>query len=1150
MGRVRVRVCAPRISAVVGVLCALMLAITMGTVASVARASYVAPSPAWRVSALAAPTSFSLADTPRCETNEVSDCDSFSAVVTNVGSGSSREPIRITLSTTTGVTVMPDAWVSSEGVGIGAGKSLCVPASGSEVTCELPGPVRPGGVVGMRVAVEVASGTSVAEGNFAVEGGGAVEAGHANVSSPIDGAVSPGINDFQFEVLGRNGERDLRAGDHPTRLLDEVGVASTLEKDPQQLQAQPLMGIEEPRTIMEEIPVGFLGNTQVTPKCSPSALVEGPFESRCPADTQIGGFAFVGLGGLKVNATARAGGLYPIYNLKPENGYPAEFGINFDNQPVIFYASVVFRDGNYRLRVTAPGVPRVARPVWLMTEFFGEPGAWDRGLPTAQETEEEEEAIENEEPVRRRTSEAFLTNPVDCSQESTGANAQVVSWTTPDPEQSPKLQVGVGDRVGECDLLKFAPSLQLTSESAQSGVPSGYTASLSVPEALNEAPVPATPELRNATVTTPVGTIVSPSAANGLDGCEPIGQNGINIGEEHVAQDGMSHMDSGHCPSSSKIGTAEIKTPLLPAPLVGSVFLREPECGTGSAPACGDADAEDGKLLGLYLEVEGSGTIIKVAGTVSVNIITGQLTTTFDENPQFPFSELKLKFFGGARAALVTPRGCGTYTTTSDLTPWSSPFTADATPSGSFMIDEGCAASGFSPRFTAGTINGQAGAYSPFTLAFSRGDTEQDFQGLQATLPPGLLAKLADVQLCGEAEANVGACPGGSQIGTVTVGAGAGPDPYYVGGKIYLTGAYNGGAFGEVVEVPAIAGPFNLGTVVVRGSIRINPTTAQASVVSNPFPSILDGVPLQIKTVSVTLNRSGFTFNSTNCQAQSINATLTSTAGAGAVVSSPFQAANCANLPFKPSFTASTARRASKAGGASLDVKISSKGGPQPGGGEANIKSVKVDLPKQLPSRLTTLQKACVDTVFDANPAACPKESNVGTATAVTPILAHPLVGPAYLVSHGGVAFPDLEIVLQGEGITLVVDGNTNIKKGITSSTFRTVPDAPINSFELMLPTGKYSVLTTNLPASANYSLCGQTLAMPTVITGQNGAVIKQTTKIAISGCPKKETLTRAQRLGKALKVCKKDKKKAKRSSCERRARERYGPLKKKKSTN
>jgi hypothetical protein len=339
--------------------------------------------------------------------------------------------------------------------------------------------------------------------------------------------------------------------------------------------------------------------------------------------------------------------------------------------------------------------------------------------------------------------------------------------------------------------------------------------------------------------------------------------------------------------------------------------------------------------------------------------------------------------------------------------------------------------------------------------------------------------------------------------------AGPGPSPVSVSGKAYLTGPYKGGPYGIAVVVPAVAGPYDLGTVVIRQSLRIDPSDAHVTDTSDPFPTILQGVPLRIKSVNVTLDRPGFTFNPTGCEAKTINATLTSTGGAKAGVSSHFQAANCATLKFAPKFTASTAGKASKANGASLDVKVGYPTGPE--GTYANIKAVKVDLPKQLPSRLTTLQKACLAATFEANPASCPKASNVGTATATTPVLNVPLTGPAYIVSHGGEAFPDLEIVLQGENVTLILVGNTQIKNGITSSTFKIVPDAPVSSFELKLPTGQFSILGANVPQSKKYNLCGQTLPMPTQITAQNGAVIKQTTKIAVTGCPKSKKAKKAK---------------------------------------
>jgi hypothetical protein len=382
-------------------------------------------------------------------------------------------------------------------------------------------------------------------------------------------------------------------------------------------------------------------------------------------------------------------------------------------------------------------------------------------------------------------------------------------------------------------------------------------------------------------------------------------------------------------------------------------------------------------------------------------------------------------------------------------------------------------------------------------------------------MPEGLLGKIAGIPLCGEVAANAGSCGSvmpGSRVGSVTASAGSGSHPFWQSGEVFLTGGYGGGSFGLSIVVPAVAGPYNLGDIVVRAAIFINRETGAVKVVSNPFPQMVDGVPLRIQTVDVTVGENdAFTFNPTNCSQQAVTGTVSSTEGASVGVSTPFAVSGCASLPFKPVLSASTAGRASKAGGASLDVRVSSKGGPQVGGGEANIKSVKVDLPLQLPSRLTTLQKACLAVVFEANPAGCPKESDVGTATAVTPLLSSPLSGPAYLVSHGNAKFPDLEVVLQGEGVVLVLDGSTDIKHGITSSTFKTVPDAPVSSFELKLPTGKFSALGTYIPVKDGYDLCGQSLLMPTLITGQNGAVIKQTTKIAVTGCPKAKVKKKAK---------------------------------------
>ncbi|HEY5343055.1 MAG TPA: hypothetical protein VIJ66_05290 [Solirubrobacteraceae bacterium] len=612
----------------------------------------------------------------------------------------------------------------------------------------------------------------------------------------------------------------------------------------------------------------------------------------------------------------------------------------------------------------------------------------------------------------------------------------------------------------------------------------------------------ATPELKNATVTLPVGMTVDPSAADGLQACSNA-QFGLGSTVEPA--------EAASCPAGSKIGTVKVITPLLEKPLEGEVFVGEPEC----AP-CSPADAEDGRIFKLFLQVRSVelGVLVKLAGKVSANPVTGQLQATFTQQPQLPFSELLLTLNGGARAPLANPQTCGAFTTTTDLTPWSAPGvgglsgteaiagTPDATPSSPpFNVDwngagGACPASlPFGPSFSAGSQTPTAGASSPFSVTFGREDREQDISAITVSTPPGLLGKIAGIPQCPEAQANAGMCGPESEIGTTTVGAGPGPHPFYVGGRVYLTGPYKGGPFGLSVVVPAIAGPFNLGTVVVRASIAVNPATAALTIASDPLPQFVDGVQLRLRRIDVEVNRPGFMLNPTSCAAQSVGTTITAAQGASSTLSSPFEVGACQNLAFSPSFSASTQAKASKAGGASLTVVVRSTAG------QANIAKVDLALPKQLPSRLTTLQKACTAAVFDANPAGCSGESIIGTARALTPVLNAPLEGPAYLVSHGGAAFPDVEFVLQGEGVEIVLDGQTDIKNGITYSKFETVPDAPVSLFETSLPEGPHSILGTNLPASANYSLCGQHLTIPTIITAQNGKQIKQTTKLAVTGC-------------------------------------------------
>jgi hypothetical protein len=661
------------------------------------------------------------------------------------------------------------------------------------------------------------------------------------------------------------------------------------------------------------------------------------------------------------------------------------------------------------------------------------------------------------------------------------------------------------------------------------------------PEGFNTS---STPALDNATVTFPEGMTVDPSSAQGLEAC-----SAAQIGWLGGTPENFNSTPPA-CPEASKIGSLELETPLISHTLTGAIYLA--------------AQNENpfGSTLATYVVVNDpvTGVVLKIAGELKSNPTTGRLTAHFPENAQLPFNDLKLHFFGGPRAELATPEACGSYTTNSVLEPWSAPDSGpNAEPFSSFTIDEGCV-NGFKPTFTGGSTNLQAGAFTSFVASFARSDTDQELGGLTVTLPPGLLANVGSVPECSEAQiaqasADTGECPASTKVGTVTAGAGPGPNPLFVTGNAYLTGPYNGGPYGLAVVVPAVAGPFHLGNVVVRQSLRINPLTAAVTDVSDPFPTFLDpvgangqttGIPIKLRRVDVDINRPSFTFNPTSCEHLQVDATLTSTQGASVPIADPYQVTNCATLKFTPKFTVSTSAKTSKANGASLTAKVTEPSESQ--GAQANITKVKVELPLQLPSRLTTLQKACLASVFEANPAACPPASFIGHAVVRTPILSVPLEGPAVFVSHGNEAFPSLTIVLQGNGITIDLVGSTFISKsGITSTTYKTVPDSPFNTFELTLPQGPYSALaasgnlctpttTKTIKKKVTVRVKGHkqtvtrkvkepvpaTLQMPNEFIGQNGAVIKQTTTINVTGCAKVKVSKKAKKKAKAKKGKKK----------------------------
>lgn len=1050
---------------------------TIGLSLATSSAWAAGPGPGWAIYTRSGPANLSAAGT-----------DTYYVFARNSGSRPTSGPVTVIDKLPAGVTARINPGYSPAAIDDGPGFNAyvdifedlpvnleCVNES-TVVTCTDSQPVPPGDTIAVAIQIEVSAGLKEGQQvvNTATVIGGGAPSATTTLATTISSAPAPfGIENLLLEATGPNGLTDTQAGDHPYEFTTTFNLNTRATKD-----EYSTASVENVKDIVTDLPAGFVGNPQVVEKCSQvDAQAQDKFA--CPAASQIG-VARLDVGRFDLNGVVGGEGYdriaVPIYNVVPDKGVAAQFAFDVGPYPTTLYVNVS-HDTNYAVRVTVSDIETFTPVTGVSVTFFGEPltnaDIYNKSVGAAQR--------------------AFLQNPVDCSAGPLSARVSMDSWERPGSslaDGSPNLgdpnwkssSATVYPSMTGCNMLQFDPAISVTPDTSQADEPTGVTVKLHVPQSTDRFPALATPELKDATVTLPAGMSVSPSAADGLGAC----------GDGQI---GLESIDPASCPENSVLGTVKISTPLLESPLEGQVYLGTPHCDP-----CTSADAADGNMLRIFLEAAGSGVRIKKEGRIYANPTTGQLTTKFEENPELPFEDLELHFKGGLRAGLSTPQGCGQATTTSDLVPWSSPITPDANSTSSFNVDwngNGGACPGvapLSPSFSAGTSNANAGQFSPLTLTFGREDREQDLAAIQVRTPPGLLGTLTGVPLCGEPQASLGTCGESSRIGSMTVAAGPGSHPFYEKGQIYLTGPYRGAPFGLSIVVPTVAGPFNLGNVVVRSQIDVDPVTTALTVTSDRFPQVIDGIPLRLRTANVTIDRPGFIFNPTSCEQQHITATIAGAEGAQAQVSAPFAVAGCAGLHFGPSFKASTSAHSSRSSGASLDVKL-----VYPKGAQSNIAHVKVDLPKALPSRLTTLQKACPAATFQANPAACPRESIVGMARASSPVLPVPLMGPAYFVSHGGEAFPNLIVVLQGYGVRIDLVGDTFIspKTGITSSTFENVPDVQVNSFELYLPQGKYSAL------AANGNLCKQKLLMPTLFTAQDGARFKQNTKVQVTGCPK-----------------------------------------------
>jgi hypothetical protein len=895
-------------------------------------------------------------------------------------------------------------------------------------------------------------------------------------SAQADISFAPGT--AKVTALNTKGTLATQAGSHP----DSFGIEFELNTEP---SGHTEGG--ELRDVVFDLPPGFIGNPEAVTPCSRQQFEGGT--PRCPGASQVGvARAVVFDLGEAIN---------PIYMIEPQPGFAAQLGFSVFNFAPQQFASVRTDEG-YGLRVATPSLPleisTVKATVW--------------GTPTEPSHDSERVCAEGSGAAVIGCSagpppyEPFLTMPtrcgpfeatlrIDSKQEPKLNPLEYTSETVPLKDAGDNAAPIVG-----CDAVPFSPKNVSASGVSTGDSPSGLAFGLEQPnEGLLEAnepvretePVTET-EAEKMEVTLPAGLNVNPSAAGGQGVCR------------------LAQYQAAACPEDAKVGALLVHTPLLDEAITGSLYL-----------AASHENPFD-SLLALYIVggVPKKGIVVKQAGVVRPDPVTGQLTSTFDGLPPVPYSSFEVRLREGPRAPLITPQLCGTYTTQVRLYPFSAPGSA-VVKTAPFTISSGAGGAGCvpseaqlpnHPTLEAGTTAPLAGAFSPFVFKLSRADGSQRFGGLETTLPKGLTAKLAGVPYCPEAQIAAAtarnregegaleqaspSCPPASQIGIVNVGAGAGSSPYYAQGKAYLAGPYKGAPLSVAIITPAIAGPFDLGVVVVRTALYVDETTAEVRAVSDPLPTILAGIPLDVRSVSLQLSRPSFALNPTNCETKSIAATVTSTIGQSVALANRFKAIGCKDLDFSPKLSLSLTGPTKRTGHPAFKAVLT-----QPKG-QANIGRTSVALPPTEFIDPNHVANPCTRPQFRENK--CPAASVLGKATAYTPLLDKPLTGKVYFRANGGEReLPDVVADLNGQ-IHFVAVGFVDAihKQGSEASrirtTFANIPDAPVSKIVIELKGGKKHGLLVN---SAN--ICKTPNEAIVKMRGQNGKSHDSNLRIATS---------------------------------------------------
>jgi hypothetical protein len=1053
------------------------------------------PAAAWAINSLPVPTNFEPGGEASYETRVTNigaaDPDgSPLTIVDTLPAGLVVEAVELPLRSNNAVSDFGPSQCSVESVGETQTVSCTVPATlpGSE-----PALLIPSESVRMVVYLAVpAAASGQLTNTVEVQGGGAPPATATAENQASPEPAHAGFLEFGAVLSGLDGLAVNQAGSHPYQYTTSFAINTAPGPEGSNAPIVPAEG--DIKDVEVKLPPGLAGDPTAVPRCSfqqfntiPNSLEAHP-ENECPDASAVGvvlGQQLEGVGGILPA---------PIYNLVPTKGMPAQLGFQLAGLP--FYIDTSLRTGSdYGVSAHLRNTTQLKRVTAASVTIWGVP-ADERHDPLrghCLNNGQENKGISLGDCPAGIEPLAFLRLPTSCASPllttmsfnrwSAPASFLARSSSAPAPEG--------------CDALVFEPSFEAQPTSHAADSPTGLAAAVHIPQTEDPDEL-ATPDLRETTVVLPPGLVVNPSGANGLTACSPAE---IGLTSAPGAVPPTFTEAPAQCPNAAKIGSVKVQTPLLDHPLSGGVYAATPR------------QNPFGSLLAIYIAVADpeTGVVLKLPGRVSPDPATGQITSTFQDTPQQPFEDFQLKFTAGPQAALRTPQTCAPYTSAATLTPWSAPASGPPAALGDeFAIDQGAngapcaqslAALPNAPAFDAGTVAPSAGAYSPLVLNLGRADGSQEFSALTLSPPPGLVGKLAGIPYCpdaalaaaaarsGRAELASPSCPA-SQVGSVDIGAGAGPAPYFTQGRAYLAGPYKGAPLSLAIITPAVAGPYDLGTVVVRTALEVDPTTAQITAVSDPFPRILEGIPLDVRSIAVKLDRPGFTLNPTNCDPLAFTGQETATTGAAANLAMHFQAGGCQGLGFKPELALKLTGGSHRGDHPKLRSVLT-----MPAGG-ANIARAAVLLPPGEQIDNAHIQNPCTRVQFAAHQ--CPKGSILGYAKAFSPLLDEPLQGPVYFRSNGGERLlPDIVADLNGQ-IHVVLVGAIDAVDARIRTTFATVPDAPVSRFVLNLKGGKQGLLVNNR------NICARTYRARVSFDAQNGKTSDRTPVVKTS-CEKKK---------------------------------------------